>query len=347
MSDRLTTVRVGVVQAAAPFLNREAATQRAVDLIEDSGDLGVELVVFPEGFIPGHPSWYHFHSGTGAEGRQLGGQLFRNAVVIDGPELKTIGAAARRAGTRVVIGVCEKRAGTKGTMWNTSVHFDSDGAIASVRRKLTPTVGERLVHVGGGADGLRATDTPFGPVSNLICAENFNPLMVFSMIAQQMVVHTAQWPAHFSNEATTMREIILIASRALAYQSGSFVLSSAGLLDDEGVERTGRTPEEKAWLREPGNQGGSCIVAPSGKVMAQAGSEETILVADLELDRLIEKSIIQDYAGHYNRPDIFKLSVMGGNEQIFEAPWMPPVAAEGESQERPPADAGPGGAQAP
>lgn len=324
MSDRLGTVRVGVVQAASKFLDREGSTARAIELIEEAGSLGAELIVFPEGFIPGHPSWYHFHAGSSAAGRQMGGELFRNSIVVGGAETDQIGNAAQRAKARVIIGVCEKRGATKGTMWNSSIHFDERGQIASIRRKLTPTVGERLVHVGGSSEGLKLTETRFGRVSNLICAENFNPLMIFSLIAQQSLVHTAQWPAHFAREANVMREIIGIASRALAYQSGSYVLSSAGLLDEEGVERTGRSEEDRAWLRQPGNQGGSCIVAPSGKVIAEADDEETILLAELELDRVIDKSLIQDYAGHYNRADIFKLSIIQGNDTIFEAPWNDP-----------------------
>ena len=46
-----------------------------------------------------------------------------------------------------------------------------------MHRKLTPTVGERLGHAGGGGEGLEIPRASFGPISSLICAENSNPLL--------------------------------------------------------------------------------------------------------------------------------------------------------------------------
>ncbi|MFN2182794.1 MAG: nitrilase-related carbon-nitrogen hydrolase, partial [Anaerolineae bacterium] len=61
MGDEYPKVRAGVVQAAPVFLNREGSTEKAIGFIEEAGQLGLDLVAFPEGFIPAHPVWYHFH----------------------------------------------------------------------------------------------------------------------------------------------------------------------------------------------------------------------------------------------------------------------------------------------
>jgi len=323
MGDELGMVKAAVVQATPCFLDRDAAVQKTVELIGEAGELGAEVVVFPEGFIPAHPIWFHFHAATSQVGLQMAAELFRNAVVIGGPDTDRLAEAAQRAGVWAVVGVCEKLAGTTGTMWNSAVHFSPDGTIAAVHRKLTPTVGERLVHAGGGGEGLEIPRANFGGISSLICAENSNPLLVFSAAAQYAVLHAALWPNHFSPTQPRMRDVMLNSSRAIAYQGGCYVLNSAGTLDGQTIDRIVRDDADRQWLIEEGNVGGSCIVAPNGDILAgPAGSEETILTADLDLDDLVGKRAIHDYAGHYNRADVLSLVVHQPLQPILQAPWL-------------------------
>ena len=55
MGDTYETLRVAAVQASPVFLNREATTKKACELIKEAGRNGAKLIVFPEGFIPSHP----------------------------------------------------------------------------------------------------------------------------------------------------------------------------------------------------------------------------------------------------------------------------------------------------
>lgn len=318
MGDSLGTVRVAAVQAASVFLDREQTVSKTVELIHEAGRSGAQLIVFPEGFIPAHPVWFHFHAATSEESLGMATELFQNAVVIGGDDTRRIAEATRDEGVWAVVGMCEKRGGTTGTMWNSAVHFAPDGTIAAVHRKLTPTVGERLVHMGGGSEGLVAPRTPFGIVSSLICAENSNPLLQFTASAQYSVVHAALWPCHFSPTQPVMRDVIVNSSRAIAYEGGCYVVNAAGTLLGEAKSRVGAREEDFAWLRDPKNLGGSCIVSPSGKIIAgPAGDEETILTAELDLDALVTKRVLHDFAGHYNRADILSLSVAGPQRDIL------------------------------
>jgi len=62
MGDNYPKTRVAAVQAAPVFLNREASVEKACRLISKAGANGAKVIGFPEGFIPGHPTWYHFHA---------------------------------------------------------------------------------------------------------------------------------------------------------------------------------------------------------------------------------------------------------------------------------------------
>jgi nitrilase len=65
--------------------------------------------------------------------------------------------------------------------------------------------------------------------------------------------------------------------------------------------------------------GGSCIISPLGEVLAgPARDGEEILFADIELDDITRGKFDFDVAGHYARPDVFRLVV-------DEAP-KPPVS---------------------
>ncbi|MET0730542.1 MAG: nitrilase-related carbon-nitrogen hydrolase, partial [Solirubrobacterales bacterium] len=89
MGDSYPTVRAAAVQAASAFLDREASTVRAAELIREAGANGARIVGFPEGFIPAHPIWFHFHPGTGPVATRLSVELFKNSVEIPGPEIRS------------------------------------------------------------------------------------------------------------------------------------------------------------------------------------------------------------------------------------------------------------------
>lgn len=204
--DTYPVVRVAAVQAASVFLDREATTAKACRLIEQAAAQGARFIVFPEGFIPGHCYWYHHHVATSPKAMALANALFRNSVEIPGPEVTALCEAARRADATVVMGLSEKNPGTLGTMWNTQLFLGPDGRIIGKHRKLTPTVGERLVHAPGFGDSFGAFPTPFGPASALICGENTNPLAMFALMAEGTRIHGMAWPAYLGPQARPLRE---------------------------------------------------------------------------------------------------------------------------------------------
>lgn len=310
MGDRLPRVKVAAVQAAPVFLEREPTVEKACRLIEEAGRAGARVIGFPEGFIPGHPLWYHFHPATGERSREYAARLFRNAVTVPGPGTEALGEAAKRAGAWVVVGACEKEPGTAGTLYNSLLFLSPSGRVAHVHRKLTPTVGERLVHAPGLPVGLRVLDTEYGRLSGLICGENSNPLAVFVLLSQHTMIHVASWPNLPGRRMLSRSERALLAGRAFAFTAKAFVINACGAVDDRMREMLAYTEEDREYLGRPELSGGSSVVGPSGEVVAgPMGPEEGILYAEVDLDRCVDERTVHDFAGHYNRPDVFELRV--------------------------------------
>jgi nitrilase len=121
MGDNYPKTRVAAVQAAPAFLNREASVEKACRHIREAGANGAKVIGFPEGFIPAHPTWYHFHPPMSQKGFGYAVELFKNSVEIPSPATDALCQAARDASAYVVMGLCEKLPGTNGTMYNTQL----------------------------------------------------------------------------------------------------------------------------------------------------------------------------------------------------------------------------------
>jgi aliphatic nitrilase len=318
MGDSYATLRVAAVQAASVFLDREGSTQRACRLILEAGGQGARVIGFPEGFIPAHPIWYHHHAASGAVANKLAVELFKNAVEVPSAQTDALCAAARDANAYVVIGVCEKLPNTLGTLFNTQLYIGPDGRLIRKHQKIMPTVGERLVHTGGHGDTFGAFQTEFGPMSGLICGENSNPLAVFALIAEGTRIHVMSWPNHFPTSGDPLRNRVAIDSQAFAQMSKAFVISACGTVDERMIEMLEAGPEAEKFLRNPDCCGGSLIVNPISRIVAgPMGAEEGILYAECNLELGIQMKLRHDFAGHYNRPDIFQLHINRAAPALF------------------------------
>lgn len=310
MGDAYPVVKVAAVQAASVFLDREGSAEKACRLIAEAGTAGARVIAFPEGFIPAHPVWYHHHPATGGLANRLSVELFKNSLEVPGPQVDALCAAARAAHAYVVIGVCEKAPRTIGTMFNTQLYIGPDGTLIRKHQKIMPTVGERLVHSGGHGDTFGAFPSEFGPMSGLICGENSNPLAVFALTAEGTRIHVMSWPNHFPVSGDPMRNRVAIHSQAFAQMSKAFVVSACGTVDDPMIAMLEASPEAEKFLRSPNCCGGSVIVAPNSRILAgPLGPEEGILYAECNVELGILMKLRHDFAGHYNRPDIFQLHV--------------------------------------
>jgi aliphatic nitrilase len=77
-------------------------------------------------------------------------------------------------------------------------------------------------------------------------------------------------------------------------------------------------PQAEKFLRDPDGCGGSVIVAPNSRIIAgPMGAEEGILYADCDLELGVLTKLRHDFAGHYNRPDVFQLHVNRATPRLY------------------------------
>ena len=193
-----------------------------------------------------------------------------------------------------------------------------DGTLIGKHQKIMPTVGERLVHMGGFGDTFGAFQTEFGPMSGLICGENSNPLAVFALTAEGTRIHVMSWPNHFPISGDPLRNRVAIDAQAFAQMSKAFVIAACGTVDERMIEMLEAGPDGEKFLRDPDCCGGIVIVAPNSRIIAgPMGAEEGILYADCDLEIGIQMKLRHDFAGHYNRPDIFHLHINRSAPQLY------------------------------
>jgi hypothetical protein len=93
---------------------------------------------------------------------------------------------------------------------------------------------------------------------------------------------------------------------------------ACGTVDEDVICKLAPSAESERFLRDADCCGGSVIVAPNSRIIAgPLGAEEGILYAECNLELGINMKLRHDFAGHYNRPDIFQLQVNRGTPQIY------------------------------
>jgi nitrilase len=298
--------KIAIIQCPPVLLDRSATIARAVQSVAEAAAAGAMLIVLPESFVPGYPSWiWRLAAGkNGALIGQLHARLQANAVDIANGDLSELCEAASAHAVTIVCGIneCDRRQGG-GTLYNSVVVIGANGEILNRHRKLMPTNPERMVHGFGDASGLRTVDTPVGRIGTLICWENYMPLARYSLYAQGVEIYIA--PTYDTGEGwiSTMRHIAL-EGRCWVLGSGTVIRGSD--IPDDFPAREQLFPDRDEWI----NDGDSVVVDPQGRLVAGPLHREAgILFADIDVTLVAPARRTLDVTGHYARPDIFELQV--------------------------------------
>lgn len=310
MKNKPKNVRVAVVQAAPVILDIEATMEKTLLLIQEAAKKEAQIVVFPESFIPAYPRGLGFGFVVGrrsVEGRYDWQRYFENSVPVPSQYTDRLGEAAKKAGIYLSIGVTERDSREiNNTLYCTNIIFGPDGTLLGIHRKLKPTGSERIIWGEGDGSTLTVVDTPYGRMGALLCWENYMPLARAAMYAKGLTFYLAPTADYRDEWQHTMKHIAL-ESRCFVINCNQYVEKSMYPKDLQYYHDLELSPEIIS-------SGGSCIISPFGKYIVEpVFNKEDILIADLDLDLIIQSRMEFDVTGHYARPDVFKLIVNEGN----------------------------------
>jgi nitrilase len=299
-------MKVAVVQQPPVYLDKAKSIERAVELVGEAASGGCGLVVFPEAWLPGYPTFvWRLPPGAGmAKTDALFALTQANAVNLAKDDLAPLKEAAKENGIVIVMGHQELDAVVSGsTLYNSVAIIDADGTLLNNHRKLMPTNPERMVWGFGDGSTLKVVESAVGRIGALLCWENYMPLARSALYAQNIDIYAAPTWDSGTTWLATMQHI--------AREGGCWVIGCATSLEACDIPETvpyrdELFPNADEWI----NPGDAVVYQPFGGV--QAGpmhKEKGLLITDIDVDAARSSRRKFDVCGHYARPDVFKLTV--------------------------------------
>ena len=279
---------VGIIQDSAG--DDVAANVRAgVDRIREAASRGAQIICLKE----------LFNAPYFCKSQQC--DRFDIAEPIPGPTVETMQQEAKNLGVVLIVPVFERQAA--GVYRNSAAVIDADGSLMGVYRKMhipddplynekyyfTPgdaTASERIDPIGNlakSASGFRVWKTRFANIGVLICWDQWYPeaARITSLLGADVLFYPTAigWhPAEKESFGPAQVEAWRTMQRAHAISNGVYVAS----------------PNRVGHEDEPGTKGieffgHSFISDPFGRVIAEAGTSDEIVIAECDT-KVIEET---------------------------------------------------------
>ena len=300
------TIPTGTARLAALQIGSRATTAETLDAVMarqgELKDARPDLLVLPEALLGGYPKGADFGVRLGYRtpaGREAFRRYWEQAIELDGPEVAALGELAGRLGTTMIVGAIVRDGAT---LHCRALHFAPDGRLAGQRGKLMPTAAERLVWGQGGPEDVRTFDSPVGRIAPVICWENFMPHFRAALYEQGVTI----WAAPTVDDRPQWE----VAMRHIAHEGRCFLVAACQWLPPSQSALGEPITLIDRPLDAPLIAGGSLIVSPMGEVLAgPLRGGEGLITAEVDLADVVRARCDFDAAGHYARPDIFRLDV--------------------------------------
>lgn len=299
-------MKVAVVQEPPVYLNLAASMERAINLVAQAAKDGAKLMVFPETWFPGYPT-FCWRLSPGADMGKTD-ELFAlsqaNSIDLSRNGMAPLQEAAAEHEMVIVVGYQEIDGNVSGsTIFNSCAIIDADGRILNNHRKLMPTNPERMIWGFGDGSGLNVVETAVGRIGALLCWENYMPLARYALYAQNIDIYVAPTWDTGDTWLATMQHI--------AREGGCWVIGCATTLEASDIpedipHRDILFPNKDEWV----NPGDAVVYKPfSGIAAGPMHREKGFLWADVEVSDARASRRKFDASGHYARPDVFSLTV--------------------------------------
>lgn len=295
--------RIALVQAEPVLFDKEACMAKALEYIKEAAENRVELIVFPELFIPGYPIGMNFGFSMGKrteDGRSDWKRYYDASLIAGGAEFKRLSDAAKSAKAYVSIGFSEQDEVT-GTLYNSNAIFSPDGTY-SVHRKLKPTGSERVVWGDADRDYFPTVKTPWGHIGSLICWESYMPLARVALYQKGITIYISPNTNDNPEWQATIQHI--------AIEGKCYFINADMLVRKSSYPKDLKTASDIQNLPDMVCRGGSCIIDPYGHYLTEpVWDEEAVIYAELDMSLPTACKMEHDAVGHYSRPDVLELIV--------------------------------------
>ncbi|MBW2425141.1 MAG: carbon-nitrogen hydrolase family protein [Deltaproteobacteria bacterium] len=258
-------VTVGSVNFDSIPRDKPATLARILQFVRDAAGLGCDLVVFPELALN---AWSECGDCSSA-GHPCGWHLDQ-AEPIPGPATEAVGALAGELDIHVIFGMEERDQDEPDTIYNSAVLIAPDGLVGTYRKIHLGIPLETNRFTPG--DRLPVFETRLGPIGISICYDFYNNPELSRILALKgarlLVNPTASTDLPGKGAMITYTTLVR-AQENLVYAISSNRVGDAG---------------DVPWA------GNSVIGGPDfpgfGKILAEAGREEQLIVATLDFDQL-------------------------------------------------------------
>ncbi len=259
------SIRIGLIQMSA-VSDPEKNFEKALSRIKEAARRGAQIVCLQELFRSPY-----FPQTEDAENFVL-------AEPIPGPSSKVLCGAAKKYGIVVVASLFEKR--TAGLYHNTAIVIDADGTVLGKYRKMhipdDPGYFEKFYFTPGDL-GFQTFATRYGKIGVLVCWDQWFPEAArLTALSGAEVLFYPTAIGWLDTEPAKVLEIQRSAWQLI--QRGHAVANGVYLV---AVNRVGKEEKIRFW-------GSSFVSGPFGELLAEAGSEEEVLVVDCNLEKIQE-----------------------------------------------------------
>ncbi len=248
-------VTVGVGQIRCELGNVAGNLRHCIQALDQAAEQGISLLVLPECALSGYV-FDDLESATLA------------AVPLSGPEIAELADHCMRLGLYCVVGFLED---DDGAVYNTAVLLGPEGSIGSYRKSHLPYLGADRFVARANAAHPPIFDTAIGRIGLAICYDIRFPewTRALALAGADIIAMPTNWPL----QSRLLAEYFTVVR---ASENRIFLLVANRWDAERGVQFMGQ----------------SQIVSPTGEVLAQAGTNEALVSAVIDIDVARNKHVV-------------------------------------------------------
>ncbi|HEY4675278.1 MAG TPA: carbon-nitrogen hydrolase family protein [Candidatus Bathyarchaeia archaeon] len=239
--------KIALAQMSSERENKKENIRKMEKIVAKAKKQGADLAVFPELALTGYV---------------IRDQIYDLAETIPGPSTKTIEGIARKNNMHIVFGMPELSEKAEATVYDTAVLVSPEGVVGKYRKLHLPThsVFEEKRYFRPGYEAV-ALDTELGKIGLIICYDIF-----FPEISRLTRLEGAKLIVCISASPSVRRGFFEVLTVARAMENTVFLAYVNLVGVEDGLQ---------FW-------GGSRLVGPQGKVLAQAKyDKEDIVICEV------------------------------------------------------------------